>query len=297
MVPIVSTMLDYRKDLLYNGGKLPTHPVATLRLTNETGLTLERGPVTVMAESHYLGEAMLPFTAGGGELTVPYAVELGVAVREERENARETHGLVLSGAYLRFEEWQILKTTYRLSSKLDAPATVLLEHPRREKYDLFATPEPAETTAEQLRFGVEVPAGGEALLVVSERTLQQRQERLDRQSYAGLQRYLRQGLIDRRAFQKVTDLLALWERIADCQKNLAQGDTSRQKVHETQQNIRQNIGALGTAGKEGAMRSRYVERLEESEADLQEIARREAALKQEIADLEQQVEKGLADLS
>ena len=51
MVPIVGQRLDARKELLYNGQKLPKHPVASLRLHNETGLTLERGPVTVLEQA------------------------------------------------------------------------------------------------------------------------------------------------------------------------------------------------------------------------------------------------------
>src|SRR5512137_2799962 len=71
MVPIVSADLGYRKDLLYNGAKLSAHPVATLRLKNETALTLERGPVTVIDRGEYVGEAVLPFTTTGGEVVVP----------------------------------------------------------------------------------------------------------------------------------------------------------------------------------------------------------------------------------
>ncbi|HSJ52906.1 MAG TPA: hypothetical protein VLC52_04095, partial [Anaerolineae bacterium] len=89
MVPIVSADLAYRKDLLYNGLKLPAHPVATLRLTNESGLTLERGPVTVLDRGEYVGEAVLPFSVAGGEIVVPYAVELSVRVREEMGSSRE----------------------------------------------------------------------------------------------------------------------------------------------------------------------------------------------------------------
>ena len=88
MVPVVASMLEYRKDLLYNAAKLPGHPVATLRLRNTTGLTLERGPATIMESAGYLGEAVLPLTAAGGEIVLPYAVELGLKVREESGGRR-----------------------------------------------------------------------------------------------------------------------------------------------------------------------------------------------------------------
>src|SRR5262249_56796555 len=46
MVPIVGQRLDGRKELLYNGQNLPKHPVASLRMRNETRLTLQRGTGT-----------------------------------------------------------------------------------------------------------------------------------------------------------------------------------------------------------------------------------------------------------
>ena len=64
MAPIVNRRLDGRKELLYNGRKQPHYPVASLRMLNETGLTLERGPVTVVERGDYAGEAVLPFARG-----------------------------------------------------------------------------------------------------------------------------------------------------------------------------------------------------------------------------------------
>ena len=97
---IVSARLEAHKELLYNGSKMPTHPVATLRLRNETGLTLEGGPVTVLDRGEYVGEAVLPFTATEGEIVVPYTVELGAKVREESGVNRELNGLRIDGYYL-----------------------------------------------------------------------------------------------------------------------------------------------------------------------------------------------------
>ena len=110
MVPIVGQRLEARKELLYNGQKLPKHPVASLRLRNETGLTLERGPVTVLEQGDYAGEAVLPFTRAGGELIVPYAVELGINIQEEHSGERQTRGISVRDDYLLFQEWDVRHT-------------------------------------------------------------------------------------------------------------------------------------------------------------------------------------------
>jgi hypothetical protein len=289
MVPIVSADLNHRKDLLYNGSKMPTHPVATLRLKNETGLTLERGPVTVIESGEYAGEAVLPFTADGGEIVVPYAVELCVKVRESSGSRREMRGLELKDAYLHFEEWDVRWREYQLNSSSGKVLQVLVEHPRAAHYDLVDTPEPKERTDEHLRFEVEVPARGEVKLRIQERRLMRRREELHKQSYEGLQRYLEKGLLDREAYDTVAELLGLWEQIADNEKHVQEVGAERKKIYQAQQQIQGNMGALSTTGKEGALRARYVEQLEASEDQLKALDQQETELKAEIDRLRHEI--------
>ncbi|MBN1484987.1 MAG: hypothetical protein JXA37_09715 [Chloroflexia bacterium] len=290
MVPIISAKLDYRKDLLYNGAKLPTHPVATLRMQNESGLTLERGPVTVLEAGEYVGEAVLPFTVVGDELNVPYAVELGVKVQEQSNSWREIHRLSIRGAYLHVEEWETRAREYQVNNSTAGAVTVLLEHPRTSYYELYESPEPQEQTDQHFRFEIEAPARGEALLKVQERRLLSRQEELQRQSYEGLRRYLQRGLIDQAVYDKIAELLALWGKIAENERLLAEADKERQKIYKSQEQMRQNMAVLSETGKEGALRARYVEQLGGSEEFLKKIARGEEELQAEIERLKQEIE-------
>lgn len=296
MVPIVSADLGYRKDLLYNGAKLPAHPVATLRLQNESGLTLERGPVTVIEGAEYVGEAILPFTVTGGELVVPYSVELAVKVREASGSAREMRRLYVRGAYLHIEEWDVRWREYQFNNATGAAVKVLAEHPRSAHYDLHETAEPAEKTDEHLRFAVAVPARGEAKLRVQERRLLSRQEELQRQSYDGLRRYLERGLIDPAVHEQVVGLLKLWEALAEAERQLQVIEKEREKVYKSQQQIQGNMGALGQAGKEGAMRARYVEELEKTEDRLRSLAQGEKSLQAEVERLKQEIAERIAQL-
>jgi hypothetical protein len=290
MVPILSAKLAYCKELLYNGAKLAAHPVATLRMQNETGLTLERGPVTVIEGSEYVGEALLPFTAPGGEINVPHAVALGVHVREETGSSRQVCGLDVKGSYLHVEEWHVRWREYWLSNSTDEPMVILVEHPRAADYDLFDSPAPREQTGQYLRFDVSVPARQETQLRVQERRLMSRREELQRQSHQGLRRYLRQGLIDRATHQKLDELLRLWEQLADHEKALKETDRERQKFYKAQQQIQGNMAALSTTGKEGALRARYVDQLADSEDRLQALEGKESDLEAEIERLKRELE-------
>jgi hypothetical protein len=296
MVPIVSTDLGYRKDLLYNGAKLPAHPVATLRLKNASGLTLERGPLTVIEGDEYVGEAILPFTVADGELVVPYSVELAVKVREATGSTREVRRLYVKGAYLHVEEWDVRWREYQLNNTTGGAVKVLVEHPRSPYYDLHETAAPAEKTDEHLRFALEVPARGEAKLRVQERRLLSRQEELQRQSYDNLRRYLERGLIEQAVHDQVVALLKLWEAMAEAERQLQVIEKEREKVYKAQQQIQGNMGALGQTGKEGAMRVRYVEQLEATEEQLRNLAQSEKSLQADVERIGKEIEARIAAL-
>lgn len=297
MVPIAQATLAYRKDLLYNGSKMAAHPVATLRLKNETGLTLERGPVTVIERGEYVGEALLPFTVVDSELVVPYAVELGVKVSEESGTSREIRGLEIKGAYLQFEEWEIRWREYRLSNATADPIAVLVEHPRLTQYTLFDTPEPKEHTDEHVRFEVTAPPRGETKLRVQERLLKWRHEEIQRQSYSGLERYLKQGLLRQKDLDRLARLLSLWEQIGNNETRLSELTKERERIYKAQQQIQGNMQALGQAGKEGALRAQYVEQLEQSERELKELGQHETQANAEIDRLRQEIDAQLKQMA
>ncbi|PIE80336.1 MAG: hypothetical protein CSA11_08435 [Chloroflexi bacterium] len=293
MVPIVSTNLSYNKDLIYNSAKLAVHPIASLRLTNTTGLTLERGPATVIENGDYVGEAVLPFTAAGAEFIIPYAVELGMRVREQRGSRIELYGLSIQGDYLLFEEWDVRWHEYQLNNTTTKPMTILVEHPRTAHYDLFDTPKPAETTEESMRFAVDAPAKDETKLRVNTRTLHQRREEIRNQSYVNLSRYLQKGLIDQGTHDLIVEILKLVDKINDHNQRLSEIDKKRQKVYTAQRQIQDNMQALSTKGREGHVRNRYVDRLEATENSLSVLNKEEALLQQEIEQLEAEIEKKL----
>jgi hypothetical protein len=306
MVPIIASWLEPafspKKEgesagsLLYNGDKMPTHPIANLRLRNSSGLTLERGPVTVLAEGEYVGEAILPFTPTGGEMVVPYAVELGIKIREEQGSNSQAHTVSVQGEFLFFESWDIRWRKYIANNTTNRKQSVLVEHPHTSHYELFESPKAVESAGEVIRFDLTIPAHGENSLQVNERRLVSRREEIRRHSYASLQRLVSQGLVKKAVYDKLAELLALWEKIDQHNKAITDVNAEREKVYRQQTQIQGNMTALKPEGEEGAMRARYVRELEASEDRLQEIAKRESELKQAVVLAEEEIKRKVAAL-
>ncbi|MBE7473745.1 MAG: hypothetical protein DPW09_09595 [Anaerolineae bacterium] len=296
MVPIVSSNLGCKKDLIYNGSKMPTHPVATLRFKNETGLTLERGPVTVLENGEYVGEAVLPFTADGAEAVISYAVELGLRIKEEIKTESQLQSLRIKEGYLLQNLYDIRRTTYHLDNRTTQAKTILIEHSLSD-YVIFDTPDPAEKTLDTHRYQVEALPGKITDFLVQERYLRSRREELRNLSYQGLQRYFADKLLDQKAYDSLRALLDAWAEISRLEKASADQEQQRSKIYKAQEQAQKNMTVLSNAGEEGKLRGRYVKQLTESEEQLAQIDQTVARLQAEINQKQANIERMIAGLA
>jgi hypothetical protein len=297
MVPIVGQRMDGRKELLYNGQKLPKHPVASLRLRNETGLTLERGPVTVLEQGDYAGEAVLPFTRAGGELIVPYAVELGISIQEEHSGERQTRGISVRDDYLLFQEWDVRHTRYRIHSTLAEAVDVMVEQALPPGYALIETRAPVEQAQGLARWPVTCAPGDETSFVTQQRMETTRWERVRGVTPNQLSEFLKNRYLDEATFKALAGVLEIYGQIAAHGQRLQEIERERNAIYKQQQQIQGSLGPLGREGEEGALRSRYVATLGALEDRLAALGSEEQRLNAENTRLEQEANTRLAALA
>jgi hypothetical protein len=289
--------MNCRRELLYNGRKLPQHPVASLRMQNETGLTLERGPVTVLEEGAYAGEAVVPFTRADAELIVPFAVELGIKVEEKRDSERQLVGISVRQGYLQLQEFDVQHTTYHLTSTLSQAVDVTIEHARRRSYDLADTPEPAEQGASFARWQVACAASTRTVFAVHERRLMSRREEVRSLTGQRLQRYLQDKLLDTATVRALEEVLNVYRQANETQQQVKRVQQEREAIYKQQKQIQGNLGPLSHQGEEGKLRARYVAELNRLEDWLKNMETEEQRLKQRIDELERQAQAKLQALS
>jgi hypothetical protein len=290
MVPIVSSKLGFKKDLIYNGAKMPTHPVATIRFENDTALTLERGPVTILESGEYVGEAVLPFTADKAEAVVSYAVELGIHVKEEVKTETQLRSLSIKDGYLLQNIYDIRRTTYKVDNRTPQPKTVLIERVL-SNYTIFDTPDPLEKTLDTHRYQVEASPGKVSQFIVKERFLRTRREELRNLSYKGLQKYFEDKFLDERTYSELKALLDVWAEIGQLEKEIAKQEKQRGKIYKTQEQVQKNMAVLSAGGEEGRLRGRYVKQLTQSEEQLAEIDQVVARMQADIEKKQAEIEK------
>ncbi len=128
------------------------HPFRVARFTNTTRGLLERGPIAVYEASSFLGQGVMESLSAGGEATVPFALERGIAVEVERkvstEDARLAH---IEHGQLQLERDQVIRTRYQLRNGGQDEVKVVLRHPRTQGMRLH---QPPPNTEDQLAKGV-----------------------------------------------------------------------------------------------------------------------------------------------
>jgi hypothetical protein len=284
LVPIIGSDISYERELLYNGAKLPDHPVAALRFINSTGLTLERGPITVVENSDYKGEAVVAFTKDGNQVYLPYAVELGVHVTERPERSTRTRGLSIKESYLIYEEYQISSVTYILENTTAKPLTITIEAAVADHFELFDTPAPILETAAERRWHVDVPARGKAEFTRNERWLNVRHEELRKLDYQKLKQFMENRWLDQTTLDQLSEILSGLGHVQQWRSQITKLETERSLIYKEQDQIRANLNTLQPTGDEAVLRKRVLGQLEAKQNRLE-------ALEQQINNLAQQIEQ------
>jgi len=145
-------------------------------MKNTTGFTLERGPVTVVENGDYKGEAVIPFTRDGAEVYLPYAVEEGVKIHVISKSSSEEGGQFIRDVSLLRELYYLVDTKYVIENNTKHDKTIRIEATKRDDYDLFESPDPEEETAEFRRWSVTVKANSSSEFKIRERYLSERLE-------------------------------------------------------------------------------------------------------------------------
>ena len=296
MLPFLQQAIEARKLLIYSDHS-SIHPTNSAQLINNTGKTLDGGPMTVYDAGAYAGEALMETLKAGDKRLISYAVDLGTRITEafgsKRAVVREIHA---SRGIVTTKEAAEETRTYTIRNVDQKPKALIIEHPLRPDYTLL-NQKPTSKTSSNYRFEVQLAADATQEFPVSE-------ERIIDQSYSVssltpdvLGSYIRNSSLSdagRRQLQRIADQKT---QIADADQSLK---TVQGQIHdrsEDEQRIRQNISSLrGVSGQEQQVQN-YARQLDVHEQQLATLRDRQAELQRRKSALESELGKLIDSLS
>ncbi|MCI0380232.1 MAG: hypothetical protein L0215_21820 [Gemmataceae bacterium] len=297
-MPIVLKEFQGRPVLLYNQQNRSENPMRSVEFTNSTGLTLEGGPVTVLEEASYVGEAMLDTLKPDEERLVPYAVELSVHVLDNVESTSEkVHRVVIRKGQLRTHYLHTRLTTYHFNNKSEREYVVYLEHPREgAEWKLHFTPEPKEITESFWRFRFNVAAKQVTHFTVRQRQTLHSSFALCDVNNQQLGLWLEQKFLDAKTEKALRLIVELRGQVAAAEGCLQYLEKERGVIHAEEKRIRENLQALGDRPSEKDLRERLIKSLNVQEDRLEQIAQEIRAKTKERDELREKMNQALAKL-
>ena len=289
LLPFVQQKITARRLLVYSD-RSSANPRAAAELTNNTGKTLDGGPITVAQAGAYAGEALMETFKAGDKRLISYAVDLGTRITTKLDSgAAVTRQITARRGVITTRSAVEMKTVYTVNN-VDARAkTLVVEHPLSPGVKLVS-PAAAETTASDYRFSVSLPAnGGQTLTVVEERELRQATQ-VSSLTPDALFSYLENKALSASARKQLEAIAAQKREVAAVDAEAQALNTEMAGITRDQERIRQNLSALRqVAGQEQRVQG-YAAELQKGDTRMVQARDRQAELQKRKAALEAQVQ-------
>ena len=294
MLPFLQQKIDARKLIIYSDSARP-NPLSAAELTNNTGKTLDGGPITIYDAGAYAGEALVETVKAGDKRFISYGVDLGTRIstslNTRTDDVRELHAH--NGMFAAISA-TVQKTTYAVKNIDPREKTLIIEYPVRAGYNLIDTAKPLETARDVYRFEIKLPAGGAVDFPVTAENVYNRQISVSSLNPDGLQAYIRNRSLSDAARKQL-------QQISDLKTKIAGTETEKRTVtdqiagaQQDEERYRQNIASLSTVSGQQQIVQDYARRLSDQETQIGSLRDRQTALDREKAALQAQI-NGLID--
>lgn len=301
LVPIVAQSIPAERLSLYQPGVHDRHPLASVRLSNDTGTGLPPGVLTLYERDagtggvSYLGDARLNPLPAGEDRLISFAVDQKVTIDSEARTARTVQqGRIVDGI-LQLSIVDRQTTVYTIQGAADEDRLVLIEHPRVPGWDLADRPgETIERTDTAYRVPVRVAAGETVRVEV---TLQRpRVERIElaRIDLSQINVWATSSELTPEVRAALAELAGYRREIAGIEQSLRDAERARDLVVTEQRRIRDNLQAVP---RDSDIYRRYLDTLSEQEDELAEFADTVATLQGNLRDAQARLAEYVRTLS
>jgi len=298
-VPILQTEVGAERVTVWNphpklGGAGPDRPMRSLWLTNTSGLTLNRGSFSVVENGMFGGEGQVDLLHPKERRLVPYALDEAVTVefKEAKRGDSVAERIEVSDGRLRVHREFPRLRVYTIHNTGSTPRTVVLEVERSNRFQVApgkpwgeavwhlepSTPSPAEMTATEYRFEVEVPASGTTEFNLLEGHSHPMKFDIASMTEEELQSVLRDANGNAAITSQLQPLLDAKHRLAELNTKLKANQRAMDSVKIEEKRIRENMAALTGASGEGSLAKRYAEEMNEQEDKMADLRKEKDAL-------------------
>jgi hypothetical protein len=248
MIPIITDPIEVERLSIYNANVMPRNPLTGARLKNTTKKHLLAGPITVLDDGTYAGDAQIDNVPPGQERLLSYGVDLEMlvdATNNRSDSLLQTGKIVKGVLYLTRKE--VRSQDYIAENKSDHEKALIIEHPRNSGWDLVDTDKPIEQTDSLYRFKTKVSAGAKTKLTVTEQIIEDQQIAILPTDLAQLDVYRKAGEIPKNVQDALGKAIDLRQALLDTERQIEESKTKLNDITTEQNRIRENMKTVNQA--------------------------------------------------
>ncbi len=248
MIPIVSAKVTGRRVSIYNAADGSQFPMRGVEVTNDSGIALLPGPISVFDGSAYAGDAQIGQIPMGDKRMLAYALDLEMAVITKPETRTSLTKITIVNGSLRQSFKDRLTMTYDFANKDAQRGRVLiLEHPKSGDYELVDTEKPTELTQDLYRFTLPIDAGKSRKFTVAQERTRWEETGVVSYDMPTLLRFRTEGKLSDKVLEAVKKAADKQAAINGTERTIAETTARMNEIGQDQDRIRKNIGVIDKA--------------------------------------------------
>jgi len=301
LVPILTEAIKARRVLLYNKNEYDKNPNACLEITNNTNLTLERGPVTIIYDDNLAGEAIIPFLNKEDTRLLNFAVEQAVLITHEgKTESLSVHKITIGSGYSYEYYYTNQTTTYKIKNKTSEEKELYLDHPKTYGYKFIEKPIDPEETPNYWRFKITLKPKGAITFKLKEQREDYSSNYLRNWSRDDIFKrvgfYVKQKFINEKLENQLKEIAESIQDLNQKKQRKSKLVEERNQMSDEQSRLRENISVLGDDTQSITLKERYVKKLNDQETRFEKISVETKKLTREIDSLNKKIETNMNKL-
>jgi hypothetical protein len=295
MLPFLQQKIAVRKLLIYSES-YGQNPMSAAELTNNTGKTLDGGPITIFEGAGYGGEALMNTVKSGDKRLISYAVDLGTRIGTG-EDSGEQHIVEVHAirGVVTTKTSERVTRTYTIRNVDAKPKTLIIEQPIVEGNKVLS-PKPAETTASAHRFEVKLAPSATAKFETVEEGYTTDETAVTNFTPELLVTYLSQKAVSEAGRAQLQQIAGQKARIATVDASIQLTHAEMEEVSQAENRLRQNIQTLNSVSGQQDQVQTWSRQLASEETQYTKLGDQAAGLDKEKTELAHKLDEMITKL-
>ena len=266
MLPIIAQPIAAEKVSIYNTSVQKKHPLNGAWITNDTGLKMLGGPITVFDQKTYAGDATIGNLAENDKRLISYAIDLNMTVDPSQKSQSHLTAAKIVKGVMTLTYLHRYTQTYQIKNKSDEDRTLIIEHPRHHGRKLLEPKTYEEKTPSLYRFKVLVKKDSTQDFNVAEEQVRYQTVRIIDQNTKLLLSYAKNAKISEAARAALAKVAEMKQQLAAAERKEKDWRKQKKVIETGQDRLRKNIA---TVGRDSTLGKRYLKKLSGQEDQIE----------------------------